>query len=157
MERIFCPACGESVEADGTFCPSCGKPLQQQSEPAWQAPPAPDFNNQQPNYGNAYVPQPGPMYEAGGKTGKGMGWIVFMRVILWLVFAGIVISGLVLGVEVMDYEAELGLAYIFGSILTGFLVVAGGMIALNNATNLRSIAMNTAKTVEILQEIRREK
>ena len=40
----------------------------------------------------------------------------------------------------------------FGSILLAFITVAGGMIALNNATNLRSIAMNTAITVELLQK-----
>ena len=87
-----------------------------------------------------------------------MGWIVFMRVILWIIFAGIVITGLVYGIKMFDYrDGELyGILCILSSVLTAFIVVAGGMIALNNATNLRSIAMNTAKTVELLQEIKRK-
>ena len=104
-----------------------------------------------------YPQQPAvPSYEFNGKTGKGMGWIVFMRVILWIIFAGMVIAGLVAGVNVFDYDELMGIAYILGGILSAFIVVAGGMIALNNATNLRSIAMNTAKTVELLQHIKRK-
>ena len=97
-----------------------------------------------------------PVNEFSGKTGKGMGWIVFMRVILWIIFAGMVIAGLVAGVNAFDYDELMGIVYILSGILSAFIVVAGGMIALNNATNLRSIAMNTAKTVELLQHIKRK-
>lgn len=127
-----------------------------QSAPQPQA--VPVYTN--PSYAPPVHPQQpiAPSYEFSGKTGKGMGWIVFMRVILWIVFAGIVITGLVYGIRMFDYrDGELyGILCILSSVLTAFIVVAGGMIALNNATNLRSIAMNTAKTVELLQEIKRK-
>ena len=104
----------------------------------------------------AYPQQPMPVNEFSGKTGKGMGWIVFMRVILWIIFAGMVIAGLVMGIEIFDHDELMAIVYILGSVLSAFIIVAGGMIALNNATNLRSIAMNTAKTVELLQQIKRK-
>ena len=104
-----------------------------------------------------YPQQPAvPSNEFTGKTGKGMGWIVFMRVILWIIFAGMVITGVVMAIEIIDYDVLIAVGYILGSVLSAFIIVAGGMIALNNATNLRSIAMNTAKTVELLQQIKRK-
>ena len=97
--------------------------------------------------------QPNPVfYQKTGKTGKGMGWIVFLRVILWIMFAAIVITGIVLAIQWLYWEPLMSVLYFFGSILLAFITVAGGMIALNNATNLRSIAMNTALTVELLQK-----
>lgn len=166
MAMIVCPACGKYINGDEAFCPYCGtstkteKP-QQNAQPQ-QSVPQPQAANIYANPG--YVPpvypqQPVvPSYEFSGKTGKGMGWIVFMRVILWIVFASIVITGVVYGIKFFDYrDGELlGLLCILGSVLTAFIVVAGGMITLNSATNLRSIAMNTAKTVELLQEMKRK-
>ncbi|MGM9523394.1 MAG: zinc-ribbon domain-containing protein [Faecousia sp.] len=186
MAMIVCPSCGKYINGDEAFCPYCGtltKPekaqqnaLQQQSAPQnapqqqrtpQNAPQQPRQSAPQPQavpvYTNpSYAPpvnaqQPAaPSYEFNGKTGKGMGWIVFMRVILWIIFAGMVIAGLVVGIEVFDRDEVMAIVYILGSVLSAFIIVAGGMIALNNATNLRSIAMNTAKTVELLQQIKRK-
>lgn len=174
MAMIVCPGCGKYISGDEAFCPYCGKSTkpekaQQQSVPQQQSAPQQRQSAPQPQaipvYTNpGYVPpvypqQPAvPSNEFTGKTGKGMGWIVFMRVILWIIFAGMVISGVVYGIEMFNYrDGELlGIACILGSIFSAFIVVAGGMIALNNATNLRSIAMNTAKTVELLQQIKRK-
>lgn len=185
MAMIVCSNCGKYINGDEAFCPYCGtstkqetaKPQQpnvpqqlrqsvpqqpnvpqqpRQSAPQPQA--VPVYTN--PSYAPPVHPQQpiAPSYEFSGKTGKGMGWIVFMRVILWIVFAGIVITGVVYGIRMFDYrDGELyGILCILSSVLTAFIVVAGGMIALNNATNLRSIAMNTAKTVELLQEMKRK-
>lgn len=175
MAMIVCPNCGKYINGNEAFCPYCGtstkteqpqQSAQQESapqnapqQPRQSAPQAvPVYTN--PSYAPPVYPQQpvAPSYEFSGKTGKGMGWIVFMRVILWIIFAGIVITGLVYGIEMFDYrDGELyGILCILSSVLTGFIVVAGGMIALNNATNLRSIAMNTAKTVELLQEMKRK-
>ncbi|MGM9554222.1 MAG: zinc ribbon domain-containing protein [Faecousia sp.] len=177
---IVCSSCGKYISGDEAFCPYCGKStkpekVQQQSAPQQQSVPQQQSAPQQrqsapqpqavPVYTNPSYPQPAypqqpaaPSNEFSGKTGKGMGWIVFMRVILWIIFAGIVITGVVYGIEMFGYrDGELyGILCILSSVLAGFIVVAGGMIALNNATNLRSIAMNTAKTVELLQQIKRK-
>lgn len=156
MEMVTCANCGKQVEGNVAFCRECGAPLK--AAPTRPTPP--------PVYTNPAAPQPQPYpqnapmsaYEPAAKTGKGMGWIVFLRVILWLVFAACVISGLSLGVQAMDIgETGVGFLIILGGILVGFMAVASGMVALNNATNLRTIASNTAKTVELLQKMKREK
>lgn len=165
MGMIVCPVCGQHINGDEAFCSYCGasikaKETQENAQP--QSAPQPQAANfyANPSYAAPVYPQQPvmPSYEFSGKTGKGMGWIVFLRVILWIVFAGIVIAGFVCGIEMIDhhYRALYGMLCIAGSILTALIVVAGGMVALNNATNLRSIAMNTAKTVELLQEIKRK-
>lgn len=149
MEMVICSKCGKSVEGNVAFCRECGAPLK---------PAAPQRPTPPPVYANPTVPYPPqPAYAPASKTGKGMGWIVFLRVILWVIFAAFVIIGFALGVEIMDWEPGIGLLYIFGGILAGFLTVASGMVALNNATNLRTIANNTAKTVDLLQKMRNEK
>lgn len=173
-DEAFCPYCGISIQSmnDQPEAPqSAPQPQAPQSAPQPQAPQSasqpwayqsapqswapPVYAN--PTYAPpVYAPQPrmsGERYV--GKTGKGMGWIVFMRVILWIAFAGIIVYGVVMGMELFDYDEMLALAYILGGIFTAFITVAGGMIMLNNATNLRSIATNTAKTVELLQDLRR--
>ena len=169
MKMIPCSGCGKIINGEEAFCPYCGTstkgdavPQDTQQHTSAQQPYTAPIGT--PPVSPSYVPpvypqQPAaPSYEFSGKTGKGMGWIVFMRVILWIIFAGIVITGLVYGIKMFDYrDGELyGILCILSSVLTAFIVVAGGMIALNNATNLRSIAMNTAKTVELLQEIKRK-
>lgn len=182
-DAAFCRFCGAPVEpVEPPKAPEEQPAVQEAPKAAPQAAPqeapkaapqaAPQYAPQQPKtppVNPGYVPpvnggyappvypqQPAPVYDFGGKTGKGMGWIVFMRVILWIIFAGMVVAGAVFGIEVFDHDELMGIAYILGGILSAFIVVAGGMIALNNATNLRSIAMNTAKTVELLQDIKRK-
>ena len=175
----FCRFCGAPVEAAEAPKAPEGQPAAQEApqeapkaapQAAPQQPKTPPVNpGYVPPVNPGYVPpvnpgyappvypqQPMPVNEFSGKTGKGMGWIVFMRVILWIIFAGMVIAGLVAGVNAFDYDELMGIVYILSGILSAFIVVAGGMIALNNATNLRSIAMNTAKTVELLQHIKRK-
>lgn len=168
MALITCPSCGKLMEGKEAFCPYCGASTKNaagapsaQPNPTVQeksyAPPiyTPPVNQ---SYAPPVYPQQPPVqsYDFSGKTGKGMGWIVFMRVILWIIFAAIIIVGIGRGIEYFDYNAGVALVQILTSILMAFIVVAGGMIALNNATNLRSIAMNTAKTVELLQELKKK-
>lgn len=155
MEMVTCANCGKQVEGNVAFCRECGAPLK--AAPTRPTTPPPVYTNPaapQPYPQNA----PMPAYEPAAKTGKGMGWIVFLRVILWIVFAACVISGLSLGIQAMDFgDTGIGFLFILGGILVGFMAVASGMVALNNATNLRTIASNTAKTVELLQKMKREK
>lgn len=174
-DAAFCRFCGAPVEpAEPPKAPEEQPSAQEAPKAAPQAAPqqpkTPPVNpGYVPPVNPGYVPPVNPGYappvypqqpmtvnEFSGKTGKGMGWIVFMRVILWIIFAGMVIAGLVAGVNAFDYDELMGIVYILSGILSAFIVVAGGMIALNNATNLRSIAMNTAKTVELLQHIKRK-
>lgn len=171
MAKFVCSGCGRELTAEQAFCPDCGRPakaVQEPTQPAQAAPaqpvppkpeapvrPAPSYQ-QNPYPQMPYQPNP-VFYQKTGKTGKGMGWIVFLRVILWITFAAIVITGTVLAIRWLYWEPLMSALYFFGSILLAFITVAGGMIALNNATNLRSIAMNTALTVELLQKLENKK
>lgn len=155
MEMVTCSRCGKRVEGNVAFCHECGAPLK--AAPTRPTPP--------PTYAASPAPQPQPQprpqpaaAQSAVKTGTGMGWIVFLRVLLWISFAGCVICGIVFGTMAMNYGAvgEGFLAILLG-IFVGFLVIAGGMISLNNAENLHTIASNTAKTVDLLQRMQREK
>lgn len=173
MEKRICSGCGRELTQEQDFCPDCGSPAKAvpQSAPAAQEPaaqepsapprqeipvrPAPPSYPQSPYQQAPY--QQMPAVALTGKTGKGMGWIVFLRVILWVLFAAIVITSFVLAAPVFYASPAMAALIVLCGILTGFVVVAGGMIALNNATNLRSIAKNTALTVELLQRLNNKK
>lgn len=108
---------------------------------------------QVPNYAQ-YRPYAAPVQ---GKVGGGFGWIVFLRVILWIFFGLIMLSALIAGVEFMSWGDEgvlIGFATILGGALVAFLTVACGMISLNNASNIHKIATNSAR---ILDELQRRK
>ncbi len=168
MEKRICSGCGRELTQEQDFCPDCGSPAKAvpQSAPSAQEPsapprqeipvrPAPPSYPQSPYQQAPY--QQMPAVALTGKTGKGMGWIVFLRVILWVLFAAIVITSFVLAAPVFYASPAMAALIVLCGILTGFVVVAGGMIALNNATNLRSIAKNTALTVELLQRLNNKK
>ena len=159
MEKRICSACGRELTQEQDFCPDCGHPAKVAAAPAQSAAPA---QNAAPNPVPAAAPQPSPYPQPAvpalsGKTGKGMGWIVFLRVIFWILFAAIVVTAFVMAVPVFYGSPILAVLIVLGGILVGFIVVAGGMVALNNATNLRSIAKNTALTVELLQRLNNKK
>ena len=157
MEKRICSACGRALTDEQDFCPDCGHPAKVAAAPASNAAPA---QNAAPNptpapRPSSYPPPAAPALN--GKTGKGMGWIVFLRVIFWILFAAIVVTAFVMAVPVFYGSPALAVLIVLAGILTGFIVVAGGMVALNNATNLRSIAKNTALTVELLQRLNNKK
>ena len=161
MENKICPYCHSEIETEATFCTVCGVPQTSRTE-AFPPEPTPQ---QWPRQETQYIPNiPTPQQPVRpvsvpkqpkyyGENGSGMGWIVFMRVILWIIFAATVIAGVVNAVYMFDYDLVVeGIAVILCSILAAFIVVGGGMVALNSASNSRKTANNTAKILQVLQE-----
>lgn len=185
MAMIHCSQCGNTYDSENAFCTNCGQPTaksqeaqktpeapaaapQAQSAPRQTAPQPGAYQQrpqqtqslpyqaaqQIPNYGQQYRPYPMPTQ---GKVGGGFGWIVFMRVILWIFFGLILLASLVSGVQFMamgDEGVLIGFGIMLGGTLVAFLSVALGMISLNNASNLHKIATNSA---HILDELRNRK
>lgn len=159
MANIICSGCGNLIDGNEKYCPVCGKAT---AASAANTPPAPQAPPAATPYPPVYSPQPqyipAPNYD--GKSGKGLGWITFLKVMLWILFALMEITTLVYVVAAANYfryhGALIGFLIFLGGTLISFLTLAGGMVALNNATNLRSIATNTAKTVGLLEEIKRK-
>lgn len=149
MATINCSNCGSAFDSANSFCPFCGTPNGQEAQqaPTYAQPAAPQYPPYQPA---PYVPTP----TVRGKAGGGFGWIVFMRVILWILFAGMILSSLIYGIILLGHNRTVGegLLVIFGGILTSFIVVAGGMILLNAASNLHKIATNSANILNELQK-----
>lgn len=88
-----------------------------------------------------------------GEAGRGGGWIVFLRVLLWVVFGAICLWSCYLAMEAFDYGAtEAGFAVLVGGVLSAFVVVAGGMVSLDAAQNTRRTASNTARMLELMEQ-----
>ena len=87
-----------------------------------------------------------------GQTGKGGGWIGFLRVFLWIFFGLLCLVG-VIGFAGMAANGQggPGMLILLGCILLAFLSVAGGMIALDAAKNISRCATNSARILELLQ------
>jgi len=70
-------------------------------------------------------------------------WILIMRIAAWVMFAAIIISGIVVGIAYDD--AGTALLIIFGSIVGAFVSVAFIMIFLDMAEDIKQIRSNTSK------------
>ena len=99
-----------------------------------------------------------------GQSGRGGGWIMLLRVFLWLLFtaicmAGIIFGGLMImtGPDAGGFPVVLaGLGIILVSVLLAFVAVASGMVALDAAQNIRRCAINSANILDLLnQQVRR--
>lgn len=140
-----CNKCGSPLNENESFCSACGTPVEQPGASA------PNNASAQPPFNPPVYPQPTSYRSVAGKRGGGMGWIVFLRVIAWVLFGAMILAGLIYAFEIIDEAPEIALLSIAGSVLSAFLLVAGIMISLNNASNLRKIAENTADMVELLK------
>lgn len=126
MAIISCSKCGNAFDDANDSCPFCGTKPNEPTDPERFEP---------------------------GAAGGGFGWIVFMRVILWFVFGMILFSSLIGGIVLMAGKTwPFGILAIFGGVLLAFIAIAGGMIALNNASNLHKIATNTARILDEMQK-----
>ena len=93
-----------------------------------------------------------------GQTGRGGGWIMLLRVFLWLFFAVICLAGLITGgalfMQALDYEEPAllfaGIGTFLGCVFLAFVSVAGGMVALDAAQNIRRCAINSANILDLL-------
>lgn len=148
------------------------QPPQQTYQPQQHQPQPPQQPTYQPQYG--YRPQPQyaapvqyPQYvpEDTSRHGKGGGWIAFMRVITWILFV-IVELAVVIGGAVQIMSASNPYYYNGGMVISGiltiivgtflaFLMIAGTMIFLDLAKNVKNIASSTADTNAKLDNISR--
>ncbi|MCI9671123.1 MAG: hypothetical protein HFF49_06150 [Lawsonibacter sp.] len=99
-----------------------------------------------------------------GQSGRGGGWIMLLRVFLWLLFTvicmvGIFSGGLMImtGLDIEEFAPVLaGLGIILVSVLLAFVAVASGMVALDAAQNIRRCAINSANILALLnQQVKR--
>ena len=118
-------------------------------------PPPPDSPTPYPSKTD---PQPA------GQSGRGGGWIMLLRVFLWLLFTAICMVGIIFGglMIMMGPDAGgfpvvfAGLGIILVSVLLAFVAVASGMVALDAAQNIRRCAINSANILDLLnQQVRR--
>lgn len=153
---MICQNCGANIENGAAVCPNCGA---QQN--------IPDINAQR----TVVIPPPnlGQNKTYTVKKGKGMGWITFARVMLWLSFAGIILTGIIMGIAVMTGGAlaaipgntyagaaisgaaavVAGIFIIIMSIVLAFAAVCYGFILLDACTNLANINDNLSELINI--------
>lgn len=185
MNEPVCPVCGSKVEQDNAFCPVCGCRLSQNnSGPGTQADETTKFEEPEASrnfYGASGAGQrpaaPPPWSSDGSGASRvppysqypsyssypprrqpGHGWITFLRVFIWVMFAALILLGCYYTVLLIQVRRSFGwvLLMFLGSALVATLVLAAGMVGLNCAENLYDIAENTRKTNELLEELRRK-
>ncbi len=160
----FCKNCGAVMENEMSFCSKCGmkQPEEGGAAPAGRPGPGPASAPVPPAPPRSYPA--GPSYPPApsvrmGDTGRGAGWIMFLRVLLWIVFGGICLLGLALAMPLFQYSSYgadpmVGLGIIVGSVLIAFTVVAAGMVSLDAAQNIRRCAINSANVLDLLNQRR---
>ena len=143
----MCVRCGAEVPQGKRWCPQCGE-----DQFAAQQPVQPDPMM------NPVTPPP-PAYGARGRgyvrptTTGANGWTTPMKILLWIVFALFCIAGLMTFIRAADAdEAGIGFVMFLISVIVGYFMVAGGMIMLNAAEDLRVCAKNTEKLVDLIQD-----
>lgn len=123
----------------------------QYQQPSYQTP------NYQPPY---YAPQPKLV-----NRGKGGGWIGFLRVMAWVMFAVIELAALVGGIMLMSTghywgvnwaTIFSGLGIIVGGTLMAFIMIASINVALDMAMNTARTATNTAQLVEKVENLEKK-
>lgn len=70
------------------------------------------------------------------------GWISGLNVFSWVAFFAIIIAGLVLAAPFLRYAPGYGVLIIIGAFLLAFLSVAGTMVFLGMASDLKAIRKN---------------
>ena len=81
-------------------------------------------------------------------------WITGMKVIAWIAFAGIIITGIVLAVIVGGYSGGTGFLIFIGSVILAFLSIAMLMIFLNLAQDVSKIKRDISYIRKLLKKKR---
>lgn len=78
----------------------------------------------------------------GNEEEASSGWISGLNVFSWVAFFAIIIAGLVLAAPFLRYAPGYGVLIIIGAFLLAFLSVAGTMVFLGIASDLKAIRKN---------------
>lgn len=78
----------------------------------------------------------------GNEEEASSGWISGLNVFSWVAFFAIIIAGLVLAAPFLRYAPGYGVLIIIGAFLLAFLSVAGTMVFLGMASDLKAIRKN---------------
>jgi|GEM_PF-1191030 len=78
----------------------------------------------------------------GNEEEASSGWISGLNVFSWVAFFAIIIAGLVLAAPFLRYAPSYGVLIIIGAFLLAFLSVAGTMVFLGMASDLKAIRKN---------------
>ena len=81
--------------------------------------------------------------------GKGQGYIKFLRVLGYLFAIFIAVGGVAVSFSITN---NFGFVVFFGAILTALVSLAGIMVYLDLAANMKATADNTAKLIDFLVE-----
>jgi hypothetical protein len=145
MDNKTCGHCGTVNDMDSSFCRKCGSPLK-----GWSTL---DIESQavSKNY-QAKFYMPGVTYE--GKTSIGSGWITFLKVCAWMVFAATLIGGLVGACYISQSRndcvtSDLILA---GTLIVALFFLARVMVSLDTSENIASMTDNTSEILKFLVE-----
>ena len=158
MAKRACYACKQLIEYSENFCPYCGTSTSTMPKPISQGATLAIFAKKENGKPADKIQKRENRIK--GKRGKGIGWIALVRIFCWIFLAVMLIGSLIFGIGVAMsgwtdsgiLDILCGIAALAVGVLISFWSVASGMIALNNAENLRRIAINTEKTVEILSK-----
>lgn len=151
------------------------QPNQPQGQPQNQAPQQPVQPQyqpyQQPQYQQGYAPYYAPQQKLANR-GKGGGWIGFLRVMAWIMFAIYELLIVIGSIGIMvggNFTINGSYTYLYGgtAIMVGmlvliigsflmFLMIAAINVYLDMAMNTARTATNTAKLVEKVEEIEKK-
>lgn len=155
MAQLPCIKCGRIFDSTLGRCSHCGHPIPTTEEDFAEAP-APSLAEPAAAAARPVSPPKrsvSALSSASGKSGRGYGWISFMRVMLWILFGTIAFAALAGAVILSLMDSRMLLLSIAGFVLLiflDFLLIAGGMIKLNNAENFARTADNTAMFLDRL-------
>lgn len=147
--RVYvCPNCKHwySHEADEktAVCPNCHRELVETDidYKAFSAMSKEDKRSLKQHYLDTHELFMTPIVVADANGGSSSSWISGLKVFSWVAFFAIIIAGLVLAAPFLRYAPGYGVLIIIGAFLLAFLSVAGTMVFLGMASDLKAIRKN---------------
>ena len=144
--RVYvCPNCKHwySHEADEktAVCPNCHRELVETDidYKAFSAMSKEDKRSLKQHYLDTHELFMTPIVVADANGGSSSSWISGLKVFSWVAFFAIIIAGLVLAAPFLRYAPGYGVLIIIGAFLLAFLSVAGTMVFLGMASDLKAI------------------